>query len=149
MATVLVYSSGAFNEILGFLIFNESLGWKKIFAVLLCLAGCVLVSGAANSMAWQANPIGINLVLSSGLLYTIYSLMGRQASIRGLNPWKTLFYTFLFAAGFLWQVNIIPAEFFPAAAQRPGELFYLGTHWRGWVLLLLLAIGPTLFGFGL
>jgi drug/metabolite transporter (DMT)-like permease len=28
-------------------------------------------------------------------------------------------------------------------------MFFLGAQWRGWLLLLLLAAGPTLIGFGL
>jgi drug/metabolite transporter (DMT)-like permease len=28
-------------------------------------------------------------------------------------------------------------------------MFFLGAQWRGWLLLLLLAAGPTLLGFGL
>lgn len=149
VATVLVYSSGAFTSILGFIILKEDLGWKKIIAVLLCLTGCVFVSGATNSAVWLTNPLGIITGLSSGLLYAIYSLMGRQATHRGLNPWTTLFYTFLFAAGFLLVINLLPIEFIPATAQKPGDMFYLNTQWRGWGLLLLLAVGPTLIGLGL
>jgi drug/metabolite transporter (DMT)-like permease len=149
VATVLVYSSGAFTAVLGFFILKEGLGLQKIIAVMLCLAGCVFVSGAADPNAWHTNPLGILTGLFSGLLYAIYSLMGRHATQRGLNPWTTLFYTFLFAAGFLLMINLLPLNFIPATATRPIDLFHLRTQWRGWVLLLLLAAGPTLIGFGL
>lgn len=149
VATVLVYSSGAFTAILGFLVFREDLGWRKILAVILCLAGCLLVSGAMDASAWQTNTLGILTGLFSGLLYAIYSLMGRQATHRALNPWTTLFYTFLFAAIILLTINLLPVDFIPATAQKPIDLFMLKTQWRGWFLLLLLAAGPTLIGFGL
>lgn len=149
IATVLVYSSGAFTSILGFFFLKEDLGWKKILAVVLCLAGCVLVSGATNALAWQSNPVGILTGLSSGFLYAVYSLMGRQATTKGLNPWTTLIFTFLFAAVFLLVINLLPIEFIPATAQRPRDMFSLNSQWRGWGLLLLLAVGPTLIGFGL
>jgi drug/metabolite transporter (DMT)-like permease len=149
VATVLVYASAAFTAILGRIFLKEKLGWIKIIAVILCLAGCLLVSGATNSTAWQTNTIGILTGLSSGLLYAIYSLMGRHASQRHLNPWTSLFYTFLFAAIILLTLNLLPLNFIPTTANSPAEMFFLGDAWRGWLLLLLLAAGPTLLGFGL
>lgn len=149
VATVLVYSSGAFTAILGYFLLRESLGAKKIIAVILCLVGCLFVSGATNPGAWEANTLGIITGLSSGLLYAVYSLMGRQATHRGLNPWTTLFYTFMFAGSFLLMINLLPIDFIPATASHPAEMIMLGTQWRGWLLLLILAAGPTLIGFGL
>ena len=149
VATVLVYASAAFTAILGRIFLKERLGWIKIIAVILCLAGCLLVSGATSSAAWQTNTIGILTGLSSGLLYAVYSLMGRRAGQRALNPWTTLFYTFLFAAVILLSLNLLPLNFIPATATHPAEMFFLGNAWRGWLLLLLLAAGPTLLGFGL
>lgn len=149
VATVLVYSSPAFTALLGWLILKETLGWQKVSAVVLCLLGCFLVSGAANATAWQTNPIGIITGISSGLFYAIYSLMGRHATQRGLNPWTTLFYTFGFAAIFLLLINLLPFQFIPGTAAIPSELFALGSQWQGWLLLLFLAAGPSLIGYGL
>lgn len=149
VATVLVYSSGAFTAILGYFLLKESLGWKKITAVVLCLLGCFFVSGATDPGVWQSNTLGILTGLSSGLLYAVYSLMGRHATRRGLNPWTTLFYTFLFATVFLFTINLLPIGFIPATAHKPVDMVILGTQWRGWLLLVILAAGPTLVGFGL
>lgn len=149
IATVLVYSSGAFTAILGYFFLNETLGWRKITAVTLCLMGCLFVSGATDTGAWQANTLGILTGLFSGLLYAVYSLMGRHATHRGLNPWTTLFYSFLFAAVILLAINLLPIEFIPATSQKPVDMVILGTQWRGWMLLVTLAAGPTLVGFGL
>lgn len=111
--------------------------------------GCLFVSGATNPTAWQANTLGILTGLLSGLLYAIYSLVGRIATQRRLNPWTTLFYSFLFAAVILLFINLLPFDTLSATASSPSEIFILGTQWRGWLLLLLLAAGPTLLGFGL
>ncbi len=149
VATVLVYSSGGFTALLGWLLLRENLGWKKVTAVILSLLGCVLVSGATDPAQWQANALGILTGILSGLLYAAYSLMGRKASINGLNPWSTLFYTFTFAAFFLLVINLLPLNIFPATANTPKDLFFLGAEPYGWILLILLAAGPTLLGFGL
>ena len=149
VATVLVYSSAGFTAVLGYFFLKEPLGWRKIIAVILCLAGCVFVSGATQTGAWQNNPLGIITGLFSGLLYAVYSLMGRRATQKALNPWTTLFYSFLFAAVLLLTINILPLGFLPASANNSREMLMLGSEWRGWLLLILLAAGPTLIGFGL
>ncbi len=149
IATVLVYASTGFTALLGWIFLKESLGWTKILAVFLCLLGCLLVSGATDLDAWQTNALGIISGLFSGLLYAMYNLFGRYATQRCLNPWKTLFYIFLVAAVVLLVVNLLPFDFIPKTASHPQELFQLGSQWRGWGLLILLAAGPTLMGFGL
>jgi drug/metabolite transporter (DMT)-like permease len=149
IATVLVYTSAGFTALLGWWLLKETLGRKKIIAVALCLVGATLVSGATQASAWQTNALGIVTGILSGLLYAAYSLMGRTAKHRGLNPWTALFYTFLFAALILLAINLLPLPFIPATASRPTEMFYLRTQWHGWLLLVLLAAGPTLLGYGL
>lgn len=149
IATVLVYSSAGFTALLGHFLLKESLGLKKMASVTLCLAGCVLVSGATKIEAWQQNTLGIFSGIFSGLLYAIYSLFGRHATQRGLNPWTTLFYSFLVAAAALLTINMLPINIIPETAESFSDLFQLGEKWRAWALLLLLAGGPTLIGFGL
>lgn len=159
VSTVLAYSSAAFTAVLGWWLLKESLGWAKILAVLMALAGCVLVSEAFYAGAWRSNPLGILTGLLSGLLYAIYTLMGRTAAQRGLNPWTTVLYTFGFAAGFLFLFNLLPlgsllpgslsAGTPPAGAGSPADFLWLGTAWAGWIILFLLAAGPTVLGFGL
>jgi drug/metabolite transporter (DMT)-like permease len=149
VATVLVYCSAGFTALLGRWILKEQLGWAKMLAVLLSLAGCLLVSGASGITNWNANLVGILTGIFSGLSYAIYTLMGRSASLRGINPWTTLLYTFGFAAGFLFVFNLFSGGNIPGAAIHPGDLFWLGNALAGWAVLFLLAAGPTVAGFGL
>ena len=149
IATVLVYCSAGFTALLGWWFLKEHLDWVKLLAVAFCLGGCVLVSEALDPTVWQANLLGILTGISSGLCYAIYSLMGRSASQRGLNPWTTLLYTFGFATGFLLIFNLLPGVTLPGAASRPADMFWLGNAWTGWGILFVLAAGPTVVGFGL
>jgi drug/metabolite transporter (DMT)-like permease len=149
VATVLVYSSAAFTALLGWRILGEHLGWGKLLAIAVSLAGCALVSGALDTAAWNANVVGILTGILSGLCYAIYSLMGRSASQRGLNPWTTVLYTFAFATLFLFLFNLPPGGLLPGAAARPADLLWLGSAFVGWGILFLLAAGPTVAGFGL
>jgi drug/metabolite transporter (DMT)-like permease len=149
ISTVLVYSSAAFTAVLGRWLLEEHLGWAKLLAIVFSLAGCVLVSGALDASAWQANLVGILTGIFSGLGYASYSLMGRSAAQRGLNPWTTLLYTFGFAAVYLLLFNMLSGGRLPGATARPADLFWLGSSLAGWGILFLLAAGPTVTGYGL
>ncbi len=149
VATVLVYCSAAFTALLGWWLLKERLDWVKLVAVALCLGGCVLVADAFSLAAWAVNLTGIVTGILSGLGYAAYSLMGRSAAQRGLNPWTTLLYTFVFAALFLLLVNLLPGEAVLGTAIHPADFFILDGAWVGWGVLVLLAAGPTVAGFGL
>jgi len=149
VSTVLAYCSGGFTALLGWWLLKERLDWAKLVAVALCLGGCVLISGALDPAAWRVNLAGIITGVLSGLFYAIYSLMGRSASQRGLNPWTTLVYTFGFAAVFMLGFNLLGKGFLPGAISRPADFLWLGKDWVGWSILILLAVGPTLAGYGL
>jgi len=149
VATVLAYCSAAFTALLGWWFLKERLGWAKVLAVAISLGGCVLVSGALDPAAWKLNLIGIVSGVFSGLMWAIYSLMGRSAAQRGLNPWTTLFYTFGLAAIVMLCVNLFSTGHIPGAAARPSDFLWLGKAWIGWGILFLLSAGPTLCGYGL
>ena len=149
VSTVLAYTSGAFTTLLGWWLLKERLDALKLGVVALSLAGCVLVAGAYDPTVWTANPLGIITGILSGLMYAIYSLMGRSASQRGVDPWTTLLYTFSFAAVFLLGANLLPGGPLPGSAARTADFLWLGGALPGWGILFLLAAGPTLLGFGL
>lgn len=146
-ATVLAYSSAAFSAVLGRRLFNESLGPVKITAVTLSLLGCVLVAGAHDPSAWGGNPAGVLTGLLSGLGFASFSLMGKTASRRGIDPWTTMLYGFAIAAVFLLAFNLIP-NWLPQGLAST-NLLWLGNQVDGWAVLLVLAIGPTIGGYGL
>jgi len=147
VSTVLAYSSPAYTVLLGWRLFSERVDLAKVAAVTLSLLGCVLVSGAYDPLAWQVNAFGIALGLLSGIGFATYSLMGKAASRQGLDSWSTLLYTFGFGALFLLVANLVVA-WWPGMEQAPG-LFWLGNSWAGWGILVVLALVPTIGGFGL
>ncbi len=149
VATVLVYSSGAFAAILGRVFLKERLGWAKVAAVVMSLLGCALVAGLLELGSWKGNLAGVAIGIAGGLSYALYSLFGRSAANRGLDPWTTIVYVFAFAAVFLFLVNCLPGAPLPGSSRTLGDLMWLGASWRGWLVLFLLAAIPTVGGFGL
>jgi drug/metabolite transporter (DMT)-like permease len=149
IATVLVYCSTAFTATLGWWLLGEHLGWVKVGAIILSLGGCLLVSEAHNPAVWNINTMGILTGILSGLGYAAYTLMGRSASQKGINPWTSLLYTFAFASVVLLILNLLLGSGLLDISSRPYDLFWLDDALGGWLILFVLAAGPTLIGFGL
>jgi DME family drug/metabolite transporter len=145
-ATVLVYSSAGFTALLSRWLYGERLRLSKVVAVVLSLGGCVLVSGAYDLHMWRLNPLGISVGLLSGLLFAVYSLMGRENERRQLDSWSTMLSTFALAAGLLMLYNRIPilSSMGIAAVRILPDL-----PPQGWLVLITLAFIPTLLGYGL
>jgi drug/metabolite transporter (DMT)-like permease len=149
VATVLAYTSAAFTAVLGWWFLKERLDWAKALAVAISLGGIVLVSGAWDPDAWGVNFLGILTGVLAGLAYAVYSLMGRSTAQRGLSTWTTVLYIFAIATVFLLIFNLLPGGVLPGAATRPSDLMWLRDSYGGWLILFILAAGPTLAGFGL
>ncbi|MCE1255413.1 MAG: DMT family transporter [Anaerolineae bacterium] len=149
IATVMCYCSSAFTAVLGWLFLKESLNPGKLLAIFFALVGIYLVSGAITQNNIPLNFAGLLTGILAGLCYALYSLLGRIASQRGIDPWTTLLYCFGFAALFLLIPNLLPGQVLPGSAARPIDIFWLQEHWTGWAVLFLLAAIPTLAGFGL
>jgi drug/metabolite transporter (DMT)-like permease len=147
VATVLAYSSAGITAIFGWLIYKEDLDRIKILIVLLSILGCILVSGAYQIQAWNLNFIGITTGILSGFGFAFYSLFGKEASRRNIFPWTSLFYTFGFAALYLFIINRF-LIFIPSQASVT-DLFWLKQEYAGWIILLILAVIPTIGGYGL
>ncbi|HEY75099.1 MAG TPA: EamA family transporter [Thermoflexia bacterium] len=141
VGTVLAYSAPAFTALAGWRLFGERVGPVKIVALVLSILGCVAVSGAYDPAAWAIAPLGIAVGLLSGLGFSAYSLMGKASSRRGLEAWSVTCWGFAFAAVFLLL--------FQVPLGQINDLFWLGTSLHGWSVLLLLALVPTIGGYGL
>lgn len=150
LATVLVYTSGAMTALLGAWRFGERIGRLQAVAIGACLLGCALVAGIVGGGpgAWRAEPLGVAAGLLSGLTYALYSLQGRAAAQRGIDPWTTVLCAFGLGAIFLLGGHLAAAALLPGAPAA-GGLLHLRSDLAGWGVLLLLAAGPTVIGFGL
>ena len=109
--------------------------------------GAALVSGAYRPEVWQVNLIGVTAGLLSGVAMAMYSLLGKGASLRQINPWSTLSYTFASATLFLMFINLTSLG--QAQGLAHSNLLWLGNTLTPWIVLVILAIGPTIGGYGL
>jgi drug/metabolite transporter (DMT)-like permease len=147
VATVLAYSSPAITAILSHLFFKEEIDRVKLISIVLSLSGIALVSGATNPSVWKINPLGILFGLLTGLFYACYSLVGKTAANKSIDPWTTMLYSFSNAIIFLFLFNLIVNGL--GGQSLFSNFLWLGTSFGGWGILFFLGIGPTIGGFGL
>ena len=95
VAAVLLYTAPAFVMVMSFFLFKESMTKRKVLALLVAFAGCILVSGLGTD-GGSLNTRGILVGLGAGFGYALYSIFGRYALQRGYGSLTITFYTFLF-----------------------------------------------------
>ncbi|MCR5288277.1 MAG: DMT family transporter [Saccharofermentans sp.] len=91
-AAILLYTSPIWVMILAVFFLKEKINTKKIIALVLAFAGCVLVSGFGG----KVTSVGILVGLGSGLGYGLYSIFGSFA-LKKYSPLTVTCYTFLIA----------------------------------------------------
>ena len=121
-AAILLYTSPIWIMLMSVLFFREKLTGRKLLALALAFAGCVLVSGISEE---GMTLTGLLVGLGSGIGYGLYSILGTVA-LRRYSPYTVTTYTFAFAALGAWLI-CRPAEMlakFAAAPNLPGLVFF-------------------------
>ena len=153
VSTVMVYASPGITAIAAHFFFKERLSPLRILAFAGSLIGCVFVAQANDPAQWNVNTAGIIIGVLSAFGFAGYSLMGKAVSQRQINSWTATLSAFSVAT-----LVLLPAALIALAAGRLNapvaeaahySLFSLGTEWQGWLILFILAVIPTLGGFGL
>ncbi|MDY5647196.1 MAG: EamA family transporter [Lachnospiraceae bacterium] len=96
-AAVLLYTAPMIVVLLSAVLFGEKLTRRKLAAMVLAFAGCVLTTGVFRENG-ALSPLAIITGLGAGLGYALYSIFGRYALNRGYAPFTITAYTFLSAA---------------------------------------------------
>ncbi len=99
-AAILLYTSPIWIMLMSVLFFREKMNRRKILALTLAFAGCILVSGISGN---GITPVGLLVGLGSGIGYGLYSILGTVA-LRKYSPYTVTTYTFLLAAAGSWMI---------------------------------------------
>lgn len=94
VAVVLLYTSPVFIMLLSALLFQEKITGRKLAALGLTVAGCVLVAGLLGGSV-TIRPNVLLTGLASGLFYGLYTIFGRFA-LEKYDTMTVTAYTFLF-----------------------------------------------------
>lgn len=106
VAVILLYTSPIFVLILSVLLFKEKIILRKIIALVLTFAGCILVTGIIGAgpavSSARITLKGFLIGLCAGFGYALYSIFSRFA-LKKYNSLTVTFYTFVFSG-----VSLIP-----------------------------------------
>lgn len=97
VAAILLYTAPAIVMVLSYFLFREKLTKRKLLALVMTFAGCVLVTGILTETG-SVSFGGILVGLGAGLGYALYSIFSRYALEKGYSSLTITFYTFLIAA---------------------------------------------------
>ena len=95
VAAILLYTAPSFVMVFSYFLFKEKIGRRKLIALALAFAGCVLASGGLGGA--KLSTMGLLTGLGAGLGYALYSIFGKYAIKRGYSSYTITTYTFLFA----------------------------------------------------
>ena len=119
-AAILLYTSPIWIMLMSVLFFHEKLNGRKLLALGLAFAGCVLVSGISGD---GITLTGLLIGLGAGFGYGLYSILGTVA-LRKYSPYTVTTYTFLFAAVGSWLI-CEPADMISKLAAAPSPISLL------------------------
>ena len=152
VSTVMVYASPGITAIAAHFFFKERIGPIRVVAFIGALLGAFFVAKANDPAQWSLNAGGIIIGVLSAFGFAFYSLMGKAASQRHINSWTATLNAFGVATILLLPTTLITLSIGRSAAPIGDTasygLFSLGTQWSGWLILFILAVIPTLGGFG-
>jgi drug/metabolite transporter (DMT)-like permease len=135
LSTVLIYLAPGVSALGGWALLHESITRWKIAALVLGLAGVVLIVGISGE-GYRLTPLGIGIGLASAFGFAAFTLTGRVAARRFASTWTGLFYGFVFATLSLIVLALVMRS---PATEFNGRL----------VLGLLVLAAPTVLGYGL
>jgi drug/metabolite transporter (DMT)-like permease len=145
IAVVLIYLFPTFVTIGARFMFGEHLRTVQVIGLLLSLIGMGLLVKLYDPEQIKLNWLGIVVGLTTAVLQAFYVLYTQKA-VRTVNPWASLGITM--ATGSLTLLAmLLAAPLVVGQAAAPG-IFAVGDL-TAWLILLALAIGPTLGGYAL
>lgn len=122
IAAILLYTSPIWVMLMSALVFRERVTARKLAALALAFAGCVLVSGLNQG---GLSVTGLLVGLGAGFGYGLYSILGTIA-LRKYSSLTVTTYTFIIAAVGSWFI------------AKPAQMLSLVSASSGYSLLLLI-----------
>ena len=99
LAAALLYLAPVFTSIESKILFRETIGRRKMCALAINIAGCVLAATGGNFSEIRVSAAGLLFGLGAALAYSTQNIFGRLATDEG-SPFVVATYNFFFAALF-------------------------------------------------
>lgn len=134
VAVILIYTFPAWATLGSWLLWREQPTSTAMGGLLLAFVGCALVVRLYDPAMLRLNWRGIACGLGTGLAQAGYALYSRRIAHQH-HPWVALTWTMLFGTLAL------------LLTQTPASLLSVGSNPAPWLLLIVIAAGPTLGGY--
>ncbi len=135
-AIVIAYAHPAMVVLLARLVFAEPLTKQILGALSLTLAGVFLVAEGYDLSALRLNLPGVGFALANASGIAAFTVLGKRL-VKGTDSWTVLMYGLLFGGAVLASVW----------ALRGPVMHPLSAY--GWLLILALAVFPSILAYGL
>lgn len=143
VAIVMIYIFPVFVTLGSRIFFGDTMNWQQVVAILVALLGCALLVRAYDPVIFQLNWLGTLVGICTALTHAIYVLVS-QRSVQSYSPWTSLTYTMLFGSLTLLAINLLR----PVVPGSVHPILTVGDT-TAWLVLLGIALGPTLGGYAL
>lgn len=140
ISTVIQSNAPIFVTIMGWLLWKEPLTLRKLVAVVLAVAGTVLISRLDVQGGMQITLYGVIIALLAAVAYGTYSLFGKKLG-NSYNPWTILIYVFGFGTLALAPLQFSSPLPWPVTQKAAFSLIAL--------VMLTTITGFVLYTFGL
>lgn len=97
LAAVLLSLSPVFMLLMARAVFGERITRKKLVCIVVCIVGCVLVSGLLERGS-TLSVVGIASGLAAAFFYALYGLTSKRAAAEGYSTYTTLLYCMLISS---------------------------------------------------
>jgi drug/metabolite transporter, DME family len=139
VAVVLIYTYPAFVTLFNWLLFRQPVSRGHMAGLALAFAGCALVVRAYDPAVFRVSWLGALVGLLTALTHSVYVVAGQRA-VASRSPWTTLTYTMLFGTLTLLVLLLV---------SGPQQIGAIPAEPAPWLILAVLAVGPTLGGYAL
>lgn len=149
VAVVMIYTFPIFVTLGAWLLFGERIGWPQVLALGCALLGCALLVRAYDPAVLRVSWLGTLVGLATGMTHAGYVLYSQHA-VATKSPWTSLAYTMLFGALMLLVLWLVSGALGLAPSGTTSNIVRaVGGTSAPWLVLLALALGPTLGGYAL
>ena len=142
VAVVLLYTAPVFVAIMSWRFLGEPFTARKTVALLLTVAGCVLVARAYDPSLLRVNAVGILCGLGSALTYALYSILGKFSLRRGYSIATMSLYVYTIGTAGLLVVTLFIGD--GGANSGGAGTLAVGSDPGAWALLTALALFATI-----
>jgi DME family drug/metabolite transporter len=142
VGVVLLYTAPVFVALLSWRFLGEPFTGRKSVALLLTVAGCVLVARAYDPSLLRVNAVGILCGLGSAITYALYSILGKFSLRRGYGIATMSLYVYTIGTAGLLVVALFIGD---GGANGAGTgALAVGPDPGAWALLTALALFATI-----